>query len=85
LGKIKRKNIMSALSELMNSGNQWAAERAQYALQVHEAVGAGQLSPSEAKEILQDLISTEKLEEAAADQQARAALVFGVTQLLSLY
>ena len=76
---------MSALAELMNSGNTWAAERAQYALQVHEAVGAGQLSASEAKEILQDLISTEKLEEAAADQQARAALVFGVTQLLSLY
>ena len=76
---------MSALAELMNSGNPWAAERAQYALQVHEAVGAGQLSPSEAKEILQDLISTDKLEEAAADQQARAALVFGVTQLLSLY
>lgn len=76
---------MSALSELMGSGNQWAAERAQYALQVHEAVGAGQLSPSEAKEILQDLISTQKLEEAAADQQAVAALVFGVTQLISLY
>jgi polyhydroxyalkanoate synthesis regulator phasin len=76
---------MSALAELMNSGNSWAAERAQYALQVHEAVGAGQLSPSEAKEILQDLISTDKLEEAAADQQARAALVFGVTQLISLY
>jgi len=76
---------MSALAELMNSGNTWAAERAQYALQVHEAVGAGQLSASEAKEILQDLISTDKLEEAAADQQARAALVFSVTQLLSLY
>jgi len=76
---------MSALAELMNSGNTWAAERAQYALQVHEAVGAGQLSASEAKEILQDLISTDKLEEASADQQARAALVFGVTQLISLY
>jgi polyhydroxyalkanoate synthesis regulator phasin len=76
---------MSALAELMNSGNTWAAERAQYALQVHEAVGAGQLSPSEAKEILQDLISTDKLEEAAADQQAVAALVFGVEQLISLY
>ena len=76
---------MSVLTEVMNSGQPWAAERAQYALQVHEAVGAGQLSPSEAKEILQDLISTDKLEEAAADQQARAALVFGVTQLISLY
>ena len=76
---------MSALAELMNSGNTWAAERAQHALQVHAAVGAGQLSPSEAREILQDLISTDKLEEAAADQQALAALVFGVTQLISLY
>jgi polyhydroxyalkanoate synthesis regulator phasin len=76
---------MSVLTEVMNSGQPWAAERAQYALQVHEAVGAGQLSPSEAKEILMDLISTEKLQEAAADQQAVAALVFGVTQLASLY
>jgi polyhydroxyalkanoate synthesis regulator phasin len=76
---------MSVLTEVMNSGQPWAAERAQYALQVHEAVGAGQLSASEAKEILQDLISTDKLEEAAADQQAIAALVFGVTQLISLY
>jgi len=76
---------MSVLTELMNSGNTWAAERAQYALEVHQAVGAGQLSASEAKEILMDLISTEKLEEAAADQQAVAALVFGVTQLASLY
>jgi polyhydroxyalkanoate synthesis regulator phasin len=76
---------MSVLTEVMNSGQPWAAERAQYALQVHEAVGAGQLSASEAKEILQDLISTEKLEEAAADQQAVAALVFGVQQLISLY
>ena len=76
---------MSVLVELMNSGHPWAAERARYALQVHEAVGAGQLSPSEAREILQDLISTEKLEEGAADQQATASLVFGVTQLISLY
>jgi len=76
---------MSVLSELMQSGNTWAAERAQYALQVHEAVGAGQLSASEAREILQDLISTDKLEESAADQQVTAALVFGVTQLISLY
>ena len=73
------------LHEVISSGQPWAAERAQYALQVHEAVGAGQLSPSEAKEILLDLISTDKLEADAADQQLRAALVFGVTQLVSMY
>ena len=75
---------MSTLSDLMNSGNQWAAERARYALEVHEAIGNGQLTSGEAKEILQDLISTQKLEEEAADQQAVAALVFGVTQLISV-
>jgi polyhydroxyalkanoate synthesis regulator phasin len=77
--------MSSVLTEVMNSGQPWAVERAQYAMQVHEAVGAGQLSPSEAKEILQDLISTDKLQDAAAEQQAVAALVFGVTQLISLY
>jgi polyhydroxyalkanoate synthesis regulator phasin len=77
--------MSNVLTEVMNSGQPWAAERAQYAMQVHEAVGAGQLSPSEAKEILQDLISTDKLQDAAAEQQAVAALVFGVQQLISLY
>ena len=76
---------MSVLTEVMQSGQPWADERAQYALQVHESVGAGLLSSSEAKEILEDLISTEKLQEAAADQQLTAALVFGVTQLISMY
>lgn len=72
------------LQDLVNGGG-WAAERAQYAIEVNAAVGAGQLSPSEAKEILEDLISTQKLDEASADQQSRAMLVFGVTQLLSFY
>jgi polyhydroxyalkanoate synthesis regulator phasin len=73
------------IATVMNSGQPWAMERAQYAMQVHEAVGAGQLSPSEAKEILQDLVNTQKLDEASSDMQLRAALVFGVMQIVSLY
>jgi len=73
------------IATVMNSGQPWAMERAQYAMQVHEAVGAGQLSPSEAKEILADLVNTQKLDEASSDMQLRAALVFGVMQLASLY
>lgn len=72
------------LKDLVSSGS-WAAERAQYALQVDEAVRSGQLSVDEAKEILADLIATDKLDEAQAEQQARAMLVFGVTQLISFY
>lgn len=73
------------LVDLMNSGNQWAAERAQYALQVSNAVAAGQMSQDEAKEVLQDLLNTQVLAEQAADDMAKAALVEGLTQLISFY
>lgn len=73
------------LNEVAQVNQPWAAQRAQYALQVHEAVQTGQLSPSEAKEILEDLVRTDRLDEEATDQQIRAALVFGVQQLISLY
>jgi polyhydroxyalkanoate synthesis regulator phasin len=73
------------LFEITNSGEPWAAERARYALQIHEAVSSGQISPSEAKELLADLIATDKLDSEATSQQMRAALVFGVTQLISMY
>jgi len=70
---------MSLLSDIINSGQQWAIDRANYAVQVSEAVASGQLSAEEGKEILADLISTEKLEESANNAQLRAALVELVT------
>ena len=75
---------MSILSEVLNSGESWAVDRANYALQVSEAVQNGQLNSEEAKEILNDLIRTEALEEASTNAQLRAALVFGITQLASM-
>ena len=54
------------------------------ALQVSEAVSSGQLSADEAKEILADLISTEKLEEASTNAQLRAALVEAVSTAASM-
>jgi polyhydroxyalkanoate synthesis regulator phasin len=76
--------MSNVLHEVINSGQPWAAERAQYALQVAEAIQTGQISPDEAKAILEDLIATEKLEAEGADLQLRAALVFGVTQVISM-
>lgn len=63
------------LNDIINSGNSWAAERAQYAVQVSEAVATGQLSVEEGRAILADLIRTENLEESAANAEIRAALV----------
>lgn len=75
---------MSVLHEVINSGQPWAAERAQMALQVAEALQTNQISQDEARAILEELVNTEKLEADGADLQLRAALVFGVTQVLSM-
>lgn len=74
----------SVLHDVINSGQSWAAERATMALQVHEALSTGQMSQDEAREILNDLVNTEKLDNEATDMQLRAALVFGVTQIISM-
>ena len=76
--------MSNVLHEVINSGQPWAVERAQYALQIAEALQNGQVSQDEARALLEDLINTEKLESAGADLQLRAALVFGVTQVLSM-
>jgi hypothetical protein len=76
--------MSNVLHEVINSGQLWATERAQYALQVAEALQTNQISQDEARAILNDLIATEKLEAEGADLQLRAALVFGVTQVLSM-
>ena len=77
--------MSDTLNQVASSGDSWAAERANYALQVSQAVGAGQLGASEAKEILQDLINTQQLQEAAQADEIKAALFFGITQLISMY
>jgi alpha-galactosidase len=76
--------MSNVLHEVINSGQPWAAERAQYALQIAEALQTNQISQDEARALLEDLINTEKLEAEGADLQLRAALVFGVTQVLSM-
>ncbi len=76
--------MSNVLHEVINSGQPWAAERAQYALQIAEALQTGSISQSEARALLEDLIATEKLEAEGADLQLRAALVFGVTQVISM-
>jgi polyhydroxyalkanoate synthesis regulator phasin len=54
------------------------------ALQIAEALQTGQIHPDEARALLEDLVNTEKLQAEGADLQLRAALVFGVTQVLSM-
>ena len=75
--------MSNILIEVMNSNEAWAYERASYAIKISEAVDRGELSTDEAKELLEDLISTDVLEEESSNSELRAALVFGVTQIIS--
>ena len=72
------------LHDVINAGQSWATERATIALQVQDALQQGTMSPDEASEILRDLVATEKLDSEATDMQLRAALVFGITQIISM-
>lgn len=70
-----------SINDIINSGHSWAAERAQYALQISAVVKAGEMSASEGKELLADLVSTERLEESAANAELRSALVFAIGEI----
>lgn len=60
---------------LINSGRPWAAERAQTALLMTEALSRGELSESEYQELMQDLIRSDKLNEEADDLDLKNMLV----------
>jgi polyhydroxyalkanoate synthesis regulator phasin len=76
--------MQDQLLQLAGCGLPWAEQRAQMALQIAEGVQQGTLSKDEAQALLQDLINTDKLNEEATNAEARAMLVFGVTQIAQM-
>lgn len=76
--------MQDQLLQLTGCGLPWAEQRAQMALQIAEGVQQGALTKDEAQALLQDLINTDKLNEEATNAEARAMLVFGVTQLVGM-
>lgn len=72
------------LKTLLNCGRPWAAHRAQTALDVKTAFDNGEISKSEYKELLQDLVRTDKLDAEADDMETKAMLVTGIYALLQL-
>jgi polyhydroxyalkanoate synthesis regulator phasin len=75
---------MQELLHCANSGKGWAAERAQVALQIAEALQQGQIDPSEAKELLEDLVRTDKLDAEADDIALKTMLVTGIYAIIQV-
>jgi polyhydroxyalkanoate synthesis regulator phasin len=66
------------LREIANSREPWAAQRAQYALEICEAVNAGEMSADEAQELMRDLVRMDRLDSESSDMRLKAALVTAV-------
>jgi hypothetical protein len=66
---------MQELYKIANCNKPWAAQRAQYAIQLHDALQSGQVSADEYKVLLEDLIRTDKLDAEADDIDIKTILV----------
>lgn len=68
----------TTLREIAETGPGWAAERAQTALLIAQAFGKGQIEEDEYKELMQDLVRTDKLDQEADDLELKTLLVTAV-------
>jgi hypothetical protein len=75
---------MDELNSLLSCGFPWAVSRAQTALEITSAVHGNQISKSEATELLQDLLNTDKLDKEANNFAIKTELVNAITALISV-
>jgi hypothetical protein len=70
--------MFDILQQLTGSGDHAVAARAQMALQIAEAYSRQEISESEYKELMLDLVRTDKLNEECSDLEAKTMLVTAV-------
>lgn len=75
---------MDELKNLLTCGAPWAEQRATIALSIVESRQAGDISESEAKELLEDLIRTDALNEEADNINIKSALITAVSGAISV-
>lgn len=67
--------MIEQLQWLSTCGRPWAEQRAQFALQITEALNQGQISQDEYQSLMADLINSDKLNEEADDMDVKNMLV----------
>lgn len=67
-------SLKTEITDLTHSDRPWVAERAKIAEAISEQHAAGQLDADEAKELLADLIATDKLDKDADDMEMKEEL-----------
>ena len=67
--------MIEQLQQLAQCGRPWAAQRAQFALEITEALHRRDISESEYQALMADLINSDKLNAEADDQETKNLLV----------
>jgi hypothetical protein len=76
--------MLDQLRAIAECGRPWAAERAGFAVMITEQYQGGGLDESEYKELMRDLVRTDRLDQEADDLELKTALftaVYAVAQL----
>ena len=76
--------MLDQLRAIAGCGRSWAAERASFAVMITEQFQGGGLDESEYKELMRDLVRTDRLDQEADDLELKTALftaVYAVAQL----
>lgn len=75
---------MDELQKLIGCGNAWAEQKANMALELASIHSNGEISDSEYKELLEDLIRTDSISDDASDIEFKSMLIAGVSGLLQV-
>ena len=67
--------MIEQLQQLAQCGRPWAEQRAQFALEITEALHRRDISESEYQALMADLINSDKLNSEADDQEVKNLLV----------
>lgn len=75
---------MDELQKLIGCGNAWAEEKAATAMELASIHANGEISNSEYKELLEDLIRTDSISDDSSDIEFKSMLIAGVAGLLQV-
>lgn len=72
------------LEKLLSCGDSWAEERAQMALNFMNEHAAGNLTDSEYKELMEDLVRTDAVDAAETNLEIKGILVGAISGAVSI-
>ena len=75
---------MDELQKLIGCGNAWAEQKAETAMELASIHANGEITDSEYRELLEDLIRTDAISEDSADIEFKSMLIAGVSGLLQV-